>query len=452
MKKKKSYAYGTGTEIDYMETPAEELAKDDINKAKAMYEGESNPLVLGMQAAAGMLINYGMKNMGNGEGGGMGDFSTGFGDTTDNLGEGMYAKMGKSGAKGNIEVEGEEVFETQSGQVGKFKGKSHAEGGIDITSDEPINIFSAKILKDGKTMADRKEARVKKLTKLEKILAENPTDTIHKKTYERTKANLEKEELQDLQTQQLISSIVGQQGEAVGLKAEFGLFDWFGKVFGGEGFAPGEEDNTNLGTTFGDVLSIGGNLYSGIAPLINTLENRAGDTPNINAFKDFGKDALEANDEAKGYVEGVRDNAMKDVERQNLSSKRAARKSSRSVNTQRATDLAIDQSSNQAKEGLYDNFAKQMMNLYTQQSQLENQQDQAVMTGEQNRDENDRRDRDAFFTNKSQNLATLGQAIQQTGKDLNQSEQQKIMKKILDQLSKYGITFDSDFNMQNPKD
>ena len=143
---------------------------------------------------------------------------------------------------------------------------------------------------------------------------------------------------------------------------------------------------------------------------------------------------------------------MKDVERQNLSSKRAARKSSRSVNTQRATDLAIDQSSNQAKEGLYDNFAKQMMNLYTQQSQLENQQDQAVMTGEQNRDENDRRDRDAFFTNKSQNLATLGQAIQQTGKDLNQSEQQKIMKKILDQLSKYGITFDSDFNMQNPKD
>ena len=397
-----------------------------------------------MQAAAGLLINYGMKNINSGEfkNGGMGEsLDTGiFNDP--NIGT---AKMGKSGAKGKVEVEGGEVFETQSGEIGEFKGPSHEEGGIDINLLEPTNIFSDKIFRHGVSMADRKKAREKKLAKIEKKLTENPYDKITKKTYERTKSSFDKEELKDLQTQQLISTLMGSNSDSVGLKAEFGLFDWFGNMFN-----PESDDEGNLNTTFGDILSIGGNIFSGVAPLLNTLKNRAGDTPNINAFKDFGKDALDANNQAKDYVEGVRDNQLKDIDRSNLGAKRNSRQSSRSVNTQRATDLVIDQSSNQAKENIYDDFAKQMMQLFSQQSQLENQQDQAVMTGEQRRDEADRLDRDAFFTNKAQNLATLGQAIQQTGKDLNQSEQQKIMMKILNQMSKYGITFDSDFTMQNP--
>ena len=443
MKKDKKYAYGTGTEINYMENLHEELAQDDINKAKAMYEGESNPLVLGMQAAAGMLINYGMNNINNGDfqNGGMGE-SLGadiFNDPSIGV-----AKMGKSRAKGKVEVEGGEVFETQSGKTGEFKGPSHEEGGIDVNLLEPTNIFSDKIFRDGVSMAERKKAREKKLAKIEKKLIENPYDKITKKTYERTKSSFDKEEFKDLQTQQLIGTLMGSSSDSVGLKAEFGLFDWFGNMFNPE------EDDGNLNKTFGDLLSLGGNIFSGVAPLLNTLKNRAGDTPNINAYKDFGKDALKANDEAKNYIEGVRNNALKDVDRSNLGAKRKARQSSRSVNTQRATDLIIDQSSNQAKESVYDNFAKQMMQLFSQESQLENQQDAYVMKGEETRDEKDRLDRDAFFTNKAQNLATLGQAIQQTGKDLNQSQQQEIMMKILNQMSKYGITFDSDFTMQNP--
>lgn len=447
--KDKKYAYG---KIDYIQNPAEVFAQDDINKAKAMYEGNSNPLVLGMQTAGNMLIKYGMSGAMNGTGGDF-DIDTAADNTNFQFGpstlqDGMYAAMGGSGSAGKkIEVEGDEVFETESGIVGEFKGKKHEQGGIDVTLNEKTNIFSDRILVGGKSIADRKKQRENKLRKIENQLSNNPNDKITKNTYERTKISFDREEMKDLQTQNLIGIIMGQESEKAGLKAQYGLFDWFKTAFGGE---EGEEGE-GIGTTFGDVLSIGGNMFSGIAPLLNTLKNRASDTPNINAFENFGQDALDANEQSKDYIEGVRDNQLKDIDRSVVGAKRTARQGSRSINTQRATDLTIDQSANQSKENIYDTFAKQMLGVFSQESQLENQQDHAVMTGEQLRDENDRKDKDAFFTNKAQNLASLGQAIQQTGKDLNQAEQQKVIKKLLDQLSKYGITFDSDFNLQNPK-
>lgn len=483
MKRKK---YALGTPLDYMSSPSEELAEDHINKTKAEYEAQSNPLLMGMEFLGTTLLTQGLKGAGI--------------DPTMAVGVDQMTKQFSNGGKaqGKVEVEGEEVYETASGKTGEFKGAKHEQGGIDVNLDEPTNIFSDRILVQGKTMAERKKNRLNKIKKLEKQLANNPTDKATKNTYERTLASLNNEEEKDLKTQEVISSLVGTQGEAMfGLNGDIGFFDLFKKDKSHQGtnplidydaidkdfsnlstdnidastngatkmdqsstseggfmdtlskmFAPSDEANTN---TTGNALSIAGNLFSGITPLLTTLKNRATDTPNTNEFKNFGKDAIDANIQAQSYVEGVKSNALKDTDRTNIAAKRRARKSSRSVNTQRATDLVSDQSTNQANESIQDNFANQMMQLLTQKSGLENQQDQVVMQGEQARDLADRKDKDNFYSNKSQNLATLGQAVQQTGKDLNQAEQQEVMMKILNQLSKYGITFNKDMKMQNPE-
>lgn len=469
MKKKK---YALGTPIDYIENPSEEITEHQTNVAEALYEGNSNPLVLGMQALGGMLMETGMSSMK------------------------QYMANGGTG-QGEVEVEGEEMYETASGEVGKFKGPKHEQGGIDVNLTEPTNVYSDRILIKGKSIAKRKEAREKKLKSLEKKMQDNPKDNAIKNSYNRTKQALELEEKQDLDTQGIISLIAGKQGEAMfGLNGDTNsIFDFFKTIFSKDKSHQGDNPNIDydaidktidnistddidasvngatevgrgisskglvddgstsnqLSKTFGDLLGITGNAVSGLSPLLTTLENRATDTPNINAFENFGEDALDRVDESKSLVDDIKDNALKDVERNAISSKRQSRRSSRSVNTQRATDLVVDQSTNQANEDIYDNYAQQMIGILNSQAQLENQQDQVVQQGEQNRDLADRQDRDNFYTNKSQALASLGQAIQQTGKDLNDSEQQKVIKSILDQMSKYGVTFDSNFQLQNPE-
>ena len=154
----------------------------------------------------------------------------------------------------------------------------------------------------------------------------------------------------------------------------------------------------------------------------NTEKNRAGDTPNVNSFEDFGNDALDRIDDAKGYIGAQRDNALTDLETDRTGAINRNRKSARGVNTMRALDLATDVNANNAQSDIYDNFSKQMMGLLSQQAGFENQQDSAVMQGEQNRDLADRQDRDNYFTQMAQDIATKGQGTQQVGKMLNENK------------------------------
>lgn len=206
------------------------------------------------------------------------------------------------------------------------------------------------------------------------------------------------------------------------------------------------EPRTGIDPTPGDYIGLAGNLFSTFAPLSNTLENRAGDTPNVNSFKDFGKDALAANSEAKNYIGVQKDNAMRKVASNARASKRAGRNSARGVNTQRALDLSVDMGTNQAEGDIFAAFANQMAGLFGQQASLENQQDSAVMSGEQQKDLADRQDRDNFYTQKGKDLSTMGQGIQQTGKDVNQLYQNEAMLKIVNQMSEF-FKFDKNGNI-----
>lgn len=190
--------------------------------------------------------------------------------------------------------------------------------------------------------------------------------------------------------------------------------------------------------SMGDIVGMIGNIYSMNEPMKNTLRNRAGDTPNINAFKDYGKEGLAVLDKSKAYVNQVRDQQLQGLEKARVGAINRGRNSARGVNTMRALDLATDSAVNTQQSQIFQQFAQAMMSILGQEAQMENQQDQVVMQGEQNRDLADRMDRDNFFSQMAQNIANKGTGIQKTAKDMNQIKTRNVTGKAMNQLFDYG--------------
>lgn len=407
----------------------------------------------------------------------------------------------------NVEVEGDEVGQAPNGRLIDFKGPSHENGGIDVNLPEGTEIFSKRIKVKGKTMAERKMVREKKVMTLEKLLEKNGgNDLILKKTIERTKNNNELEQSKDQQLQDMVGAMKGMAQFAYGtgkdgiMKYATGgpIIDWnallqsitqqgipnmtgtsddfhtgdpavdypsskaptlatepFNKTASTPGIVPEEGEvkipsgrNSNIPNfTGGDIVGLAGTVYSAFEPMNNTNANRAGDTPNINAFKDFGNDALDRIGEAKGYIASQRDNALEDLETSRVGVAKRNRNSARGVNTLRALDTASDMNINQAQGDIYDTFAKQMMSLVSQEAGFENQQDSAVMQGEQNRDLADRQDRDNYFTQMAQDIATKGKGIQTLGKMVNQNKLSNVKENSLKTISKNGFQIDTNGNV-----
>lgn len=196
-------------------------------------------------------------------------------------------------------------------------------------------------------------------------------------------------------------------------------------------------DTLNL-MTGGDAVGMVGNLISTFKPMDNTLENRAKDTPNINHFEDFGNDALDVLDESKGLVGDVRDNALSDLETARTGNVKRNRNTARGVNTMRSLDLAASAQANQVQKDIYDNFAKQLMSIFSQEAGIENQQDSMVMQGAERKDIADRMDIDNFYSQMAQDIATKGTGLQETSYDLNQMKLRQSNTEVLKQLEELG--------------
>lgn len=500
MKKKKKYSLGTGKNgivRNYIETPDQTMAENEISMVKARQKADNNGFANTLGIFGNMALQYGL-----GKAGGTKGAAKGLGQGFSNIFGKQNAAFGGSVGGVNVEVEGEEVGQTPDGQLIDFKGPSHEQGGIDINLPEGTEIFSKRITVKGKTMAERKKIREKKLMTLEKLLDKTGGDTVLSNSIKRTKKNNQQEESKDQQLQNMVSAVqqvasfaygTGKNGIKKSYENGGPIIDWnaliqglntqvpningtsddfhtgdpskdyrqgsissvgniesqpstnnivAGKVPTLAGNAPTPEqikipnngfDLPNL--TGGDITGLAGTLYSAFQPMKNTQANRAGDTPNINAYKDFGNDAIDRIDEAKGYVSTQRNKALKDLETSRVRSSKSNRNSARGVNTQRALDLATDVNVNNAQNNIYDNFSKQMMNLLSQQAGFENQQDQAVMSGEQQRDLADRQDRDNYYTQLAQDISTKGEGIQTIGKMLNENRSNTISEKAVNDSS-----------------
>jgi len=421
----------------------------------------------------------------------------------------MFAMGGTVNNNVPVEIEGEEVGEMPNGQVFEAKGPSHENGGIPIALPEGTEMYSKRIKIDGISMADRKKGRKKKEMTLEELLSTNVTDSLLKNSLKRTKEVNAKQEKFDTEIQDVISNTLNPQPKQEFKDGGTVVGNFFRSIFGGEnqpqynekGFLtnpmqfssdnaslddgmldvtpvqgindfntsntilPGEKqvksdnflnkifgsgDNTN-GPTTGDAIGLAGNLYSMFAPLANTRKNRAEDTPNINAFANFGEQGLQTLDQTKQYVDQQKDENLKDLELARNAAIKRGRNSARGVNSMRALDLATEQSVNNQQSEIQNAFTQQMMNILGQQAQMENQQDQFVMQGEQNRDLADRQDNDNYYSQLAQNIAGIGTGLQETGKDVNAIKQRNVMMNLMNQLSKYGIQLDSKGNLTSQK-
>lgn len=178
--------------------------------------------------------------------------------------------------------------------------------------------------------------------------------------------------------------------------------------------------------TLGDALDIYGNYKQAYDPYRTTLENRAQDTPNINAYKNFGRDSLQTIEDAKQYGEFQQAKALQDLQYSTNAALRSGRNSAMGVNTLRALDLAARQASNKASADIYDNNYQRMQQILSMKAQMQAQRDQAVMQGEQARDLADRQDIDNYYNQLSENRANIGRGISVMGKTLNEMLKRKV--------------------------
>lgn len=452
MAKQKRKKYATGTAVkNYLTDPAEALAQNQINIAQAKEESSTNPFINTMKGVGNMAMQYGMSQPEFGEAIGndkLTELIKAAGPTLANM------KFGGKVPDVPVEVEGGEVAETPLGELMEFFGPDHKNGGIKIDLPEDTEIYSKRIKVKGKTMAHRKKLREAAESKISKLFDETPGDRMLKKTLQRIKTNNEVQDASDMKIQEAAAinkENTSRQKFQYGTSGVKPLFD--SSIFGDDGPSSKQRDpfDFDMEVTAGDVTGMIGTLLGTFGGENITERSRATDTPNINPYADFGKDALAALEESKGYVAGERDRALQDINLSRTSNIKRGRSSARGVNTMRALDLASTQQADKATSDVYGNFANQMMQMFQQQSGLENIQDKAVMTGEEKRDLADRADKDAYFTALSQDLQTKATGLQQTGKNVNAMKQNETIQNLLDQLSTHGLKLDKQGNIIGKK-
>ena len=573
MKKKRILKYGTGGSIDEylnikrrrigelpnsIETPDEAIAQNELNLSKALVKSENGLTnTLDFLGAAGLQIGTSMMSKGS-----LGENPSGlekalFNNKDSIIGAlnilGGASQFAKGGTVGNpkVEVEGKEVAELPDGQVGEFKGPSHEEGGIKMNLPEGTDIYSKRIKVEGKTMAERKLARERKIESLMKLIEKNPLDKTLRDTLKKIQENNDFLDEKDMLIQNTLHSYNQGIKRAYGgtlededfeddeeLNDEFSYADYIedeeeddnfyyddeeesedesymyedeeedyddedeedeeeykmggtvkkfalggpipvfsskvnplihnivnSYILGNDPLTqnivdtsdrPGvepidsgveksttpEKEGFNLNKLFGDIslgdaIGMAGSLKGAYTGKKNTLANRASDNPNINYFKDYGKEGLETLKGAKGVFQSTRDANLEDINRQRTSIVKRNNNSARGINTQRALNLASDSKITDAKNKVYQDYANKLSSMLLKQSDLENQQDLRVMSGEAQRDMNDRRDKDNFYTQLGIDEQSIATGIQKFGKNLNKGLERKLNAQALSMLSKW---------------
>lgn len=415
----------------------------------------------------------------------------------------IMATGGSVSGKVPINAEGGEVVDTPFGIPIELMGPSHANGGIDLNVPAGTDVYSKRLKgPDGKTMADRKKAREKKAAQLAKIVKENPSDKLAKATLAKIESNNEMIDTQDVAKMDFVRNIKDNKfatGGTVGPGPTYQVPDWLQSIMLNNGTAPefgnagipsnideiviqaparrgintqmaGPILNTgtietpqinpvnytaptgtinrtvgsgvvdNMGITLGDAIGMGGNLISTFGPLMNTIRNRQGDTPNINAYKNYGQAGLNKLDQSKQYINQVRDNKLQDLELSRQGTINRNNNSARGINTLRALNLVTDSMANNTQAEIYNQFAQAMQGVFSQEAGMLNDRDAKVMQGEYMRDLADRQDRDAFFTNLGRDISTMGTGLQVTGKNLNAMKTRGVTSNLLNQMyNQFGV-------------
>ena len=488
--KKIKYAFGTSkTNPVNIQSPNQAIAENDIMWAKAQEGVDSDFLIKALDVVGGFALNTGLNMMANSTAETPAKVASVnqlksqpmVNQSSITTSAKIYPRAAYGGA--NIEVEGDEVAQYPTGDLVQFNGPKHENGGIDVNLPNGTDIYSDRISIDNKTMAQRKLEREKKAAKFSKMYEKDKSATV-KSTLDRVLEINAQQEAFDLEIQGTANRLTPQNGMTP--KASNGTgpgptqrnySSFFSNILAGmqtedlSGVATPVTANTSVESssledatedpsffanlyskalsgltnyfqsaespTGGDIVGTIGNLMQANNPRKLTLENRAGDQPNVNAFKNYGKNALAKLDQAKGALQGNLDLAMLDIDKSAQVATRTNSNGARSINTARALNLATQNVAQDAKAKANVEYASMLTQMLTGEANMLNDIDTKVMTGEHNANEADRMDRDAFYTQLAKDEVARGQAVSGVGKNMNALKEREYNQNMLDAMFDY---------------
>ena len=406
----------------------------------------------------------------------------------------IQASGGRIG-KSSINAEGGEVVDTPNGVPVELDGPSHASGGIDLEVPQGTEIYSKRLKgEDGKSMADRKKKREKEILKVQKLLEQDPTNNTLKKTLAKIKSNNDFIDEKDLSQMEFVKNLVNNiqnpkstfalGGTVDGFpnkpnitnyidpllwKNEFGA-DSYDEIFANEYdpqpiinpynkssqstipdiskdtlfnstpnvSSPETNSNFNLNSilgniTAGDAIGMFSNLFGPNAQMRNIAANKAATPTEQNAFKNYGDQALKKIQSQYGYIDGVKKEQLADAELSRQGTINRNNNSARSINTQRALNLATDAQMNELKSNIYNQFAAQTMGIIGQEAGQMAQNDQVRMAGEDRRAERELQNTDNFYSQLSKGISDMYAGVGRTGKSLNDIKTRNVTQKNIEE-------------------
>ena len=192
----------------------------------------------------------------------------------------------------------------------------------------------------------------------------------------------------------------------------------------------------------GDYLGLLGTAYASVAPLLETQKNRATDTPNIDYAKNYGRDSLAKLGEMKQELSGYQTLAEKKLAEKESAARDRLRNSARGINTLRALDTAVNVQTNRALDDLYLGMAEQTMGILGREANMLEKIDAVTAESATQRDIADKMDKDLYHTQLAKDKVSIGEGLQQMGRNLNLIKYRNDMEKLTEQYNQNLLTYD----------
>lgn len=191
----------------------------------------------------------------------------------------------------------------------------------------------------------------------------------------------------------------------------------------------------------GDMTKLIGNYLGMTAGMKNAAEQRSTDVTHRNTFANAGEESQRLLDNAKKGIEISKAQAIQKATTVGRGGKRGARGSARGVNQMRAMDWLYDTALQSQIADISAKTAEQISGIDIQKSGVAMNADQLKGQGEYQAAMANEAAKDAFYTAMGLGKKDFATGVQQTGKDLNDMKQNKIIENL---MKEYGTYFTGD--------
>ena len=187
----------------------------------------------------------------------------------------------------------------------------------------------------------------------------------------------------------------------------------------------------------GDLTKLVGNSLGMTAGIKTAGEQRSTDVTHTNVYKNAGEESQKLLDNAKQGIETSKAQAIVKATSTSRGGKRGGRNSARGVNQMRGMDWLYDTALESQIADISAKAAEQISGIDVQKSGVAMSADQMKGTGEYQAAMANEAAKDAYYTALGQGRKDFATGLQQTGKDLNDMKENKIIQNLMKNYGKY---------------